>query len=203
LPQLPTDFSPSSPCLAQNRKRGKVSLAFSMGVSGRAGELLREMQRNGARRKRGQPKVISGDPILPALPDLGISPDESSQWQALAAATSKNRTGGGTVSLCLPSRTQISTDRPALPGRAVISPGARKGYTFDTLSIHPGLDAESRLHLSCWRRHRLFLHRGTATTRIEGGVSCWRKCARAWWNDRCNDSWTKRIRSPPCPQPWQ
>jgi hypothetical protein len=35
LPQLPTDFSPSSPCLAQNRKRGKVSLARAGGTTRR------------------------------------------------------------------------------------------------------------------------------------------------------------------------
>ena len=40
------------------------------------------------------------------------------------------------------TRTQTSTERPPCLGRRGISLEARKGYTFDTLSIHPGLDAE-------------------------------------------------------------
>jgi hypothetical protein len=48
----------------------------------RAGELLTKMKANGERRVQGQSHVDRDD-MIPALDDLGISRDQSSQWQKL------------------------------------------------------------------------------------------------------------------------
>jgi len=51
----------------------------------RAGEILKAMKQNGERRAGKTGKLESGTTILkPTLADLGILPDQSSQWQQLA-----------------------------------------------------------------------------------------------------------------------
>ena len=54
----------------------------------KAGTLLREMKANGQREVGGRPRKPSGDVIVSVNPqtlsDLGISYDQSSQWQQLA-----------------------------------------------------------------------------------------------------------------------
>ena len=56
----------------------------------RAGELLREMKKNGTLRTaaKGRPKKGSNDT---RLSDLGISEDQSSDWQKLAKLPRKAR----------------------------------------------------------------------------------------------------------------
>jgi len=62
------------------RKAGEIRLRAER----RAGELLREMKQNGTRHGRGgNQKSKSGSATL-KLPDIGISKDQSSQWQKLA-----------------------------------------------------------------------------------------------------------------------
>lgn len=51
----------------------------------RAGELLAEMKRNGARQTDGKPKRSQAATVtLPKLSDLGVSKTQSSRWQRLA-----------------------------------------------------------------------------------------------------------------------
>ena len=47
----------------------------------RAGEMLREMEKN----KGGNPNLFPQGNRLPKLPDLGITPKQSSAWQRVAA----------------------------------------------------------------------------------------------------------------------
>jgi hypothetical protein len=61
------------------------SLVKTRGIraSTRAGFLIAEMGKNGQRRPRGKSHVGAHD-MSPKLSDLGISRDQSSQWQQLA-----------------------------------------------------------------------------------------------------------------------
>jgi hypothetical protein len=65
------------------RKAGEIRLRAER----RAGELLREMKRSGQRDngKGNRNPSLKSDAATPKLPDLGISKDQSSQWQQLAA----------------------------------------------------------------------------------------------------------------------
>jgi hypothetical protein len=64
----------------------------------RAGELLKAMKQSGERQKQGQASGGKSNgrnerPLPPKLSNLGISKDQSSQWQKLAdrAASGKRR----------------------------------------------------------------------------------------------------------------
>jgi len=70
---------------ALNTEAERKACEIRIRAERKAGELLREMKENGMRRiaADGRPKEKASD--APTLTDLGITRDQSSQWQRLAA----------------------------------------------------------------------------------------------------------------------
>lgn len=66
---------------AKNQDAERKVAEIRIRAERRAGQLLTEMKEKGERRAQGQPKEMSG---AATLPDLGITRDQSSQWQQLA-----------------------------------------------------------------------------------------------------------------------
>jgi hypothetical protein len=69
---------------AMNRDSEQKAAAIRIRAERKAGELLIETKANGQRQSRSQPlkvNVESSDIKSPILSDLGISRDQSSQWQ--------------------------------------------------------------------------------------------------------------------------
>jgi hypothetical protein len=69
---------------AQNREAERKAAEIRIRAERRAGQLLREMKENGQRKGRGGKEAQMSMSATIGLPDLGITRDQSSQWQKLA-----------------------------------------------------------------------------------------------------------------------
>lgn len=72
---------------ANNRDAERMAAEIRIRAERKVGELLKEMKVNGKRQGQGGNKIAKSDEaiLVPrTLSDLGISPDQSSQWQKLA-----------------------------------------------------------------------------------------------------------------------
>ena len=84
---------------AQNTEAERKAAEVRIRAERRAGELLKEMGTQGTRQGRGERKAMSGDTTLapsgvisklPTLAEMGITRDQSSKWQQLAAVPAKD-----------------------------------------------------------------------------------------------------------------
>jgi hypothetical protein len=69
---------------AQNREAERKAAEIRIRAERRAGQLLKETKQNGQRKGRGGKETQMSRSTTIGLPDLGITRDQSSQWQRLA-----------------------------------------------------------------------------------------------------------------------